>query len=241
LEEQDNVIQINPNLDRKELSEAYRRQGWVQIRDVLTPGTARAVQDLLVERTQWGLAWQVGPKGLNYVPADQIAAMTREDQSAIVTQLNRARKDDAAYSFAYSSYSLDSAPQDSPHGELLTALNGPNFLDLIRTVTNDNEIIKVDGQATLYAPGHYLAAHDDHYPEQGRRVAYVLSMTKGEWRPEWGGYLNFFSRDGDIEAGIRPRFNSLNLFSVPRWHNVSQVLMDAPIGRYAITGWGRSK
>jgi len=230
------MIQINPNLDRSALAQRFHSQGWVQIRDVLTIDSALAVQEMLVG-TRWGLAWQVGPDGAHYEPADKIATMSREGQAEILAKLNEAKTNAAAYSYAFSSHPL----QGSPHGELLEALNGADFLDLIRAVTGDAEIVRVDGQATLYAPGHYLAAHDDHEKEVGRRLAYVLSMTKGEWRPEWGGYLNFFNDEGDIEAGIRPRFNTLNLFAVPRWHSVSQVLIDAPMARYAVSGWGRGK
>ena len=230
------MIQINPNLDRSALAERFRSQGWVQIRDVLTVDSALAVQEMLVG-TPWGLAWQVGPDEAHYEPADKLAAMSREGRAEILARLKDAKRNAAAYSYAYSRHALEG----SPHGDLLEALNGADFLRLIRAVSGDAEIARVDGQATLYAPGHYLAAHDDHEAEIGRRLAYVLSVTKGEWRPEWGGYLNFFDDEGDIRAGIRPRFNSLNLFAVPRWHSVSQVLGDAPTARYAVSGWGRGE
>jgi Rps23 Pro-64 3,4-dihydroxylase Tpa1-like proline 4-hydroxylase len=76
---------------------------------------------------------------------------------------------------------------------------------------------------------------------RGRRVAYVLNLTAQEWRPQWGGYLNFFDKNWDVELAIRPRFNSLNLLAVPQWHSVSEVTAIAPVARYAITGWGRNQ
>ena len=61
------------------------------------------------------------------------------------------------------------------------------------------------------------------------------------WRPDWGGYLNFYDEDGDIVAGYRPRFNALNLFLVPQKHAVSYVPPFAPQARFAITGWFRDR
>jgi Rps23 Pro-64 3,4-dihydroxylase Tpa1-like proline 4-hydroxylase len=37
--------------------------------------------------------------------------------------------------------------------------------------------------------------------------------------------------------GFIPRFNALNLFTVPQRHNVSAVPPVAPVDRFSITGW----
>ena len=116
----------------------------------------------------------------------------------------------------------------------------PNFLSFIREVTGISTIAKGDAQATLYAPGHFLGQHIDSHVADGWVVAYVMNFTK-DWRPDWGGYLNFFDDDGDIIAGYRPRFNALNMFKVPRAHAVSYVPPFAPVGRFAITGWFRDR
>ena len=68
-----------------------------------------------------------------------------------------------------------------------------------------------------------------------------MNFTAGDWRPEWGGYLQFFDDEGDVVQAFRPRFNSLNLFAVPQPHAVSFVPPFAPLGRYAITGWFRDR
>ena len=129
----------------------------------------------------------------------------------------------------------------SAHERLLEELNGPAFLNLLRQVSGESDIVKADGQATLYAPGNFLWPHNDEETARCRRVAYVLNMTRGDWRPQWGGYLNFFDSEWNVERAIRPRFNSLNLFAVPAWHSVSEVTAAAPVGRFAITGWARSQ
>lgn len=125
--------------------------------------------------------------------------------------------------------------EGSAYDLLLEHINDAPFLDLVRTVTGMDMLVKADAQATLFAPGQFLSVHDDSHVREGWQVAYVLSLAR-DWRPDWGGYLMFYDDDGDIVAGLRPRFNALNLFAVPQRHNVTYVPPFAPIGRYAITG-----
>ena len=231
------MIKINPDLNRSALATEFRDAGWVQVSNFLTESSANALLDLLDTQTPWGLAWQAGGTGPQYVSAGQLKEMSPQQHADRRAKLLQTRSTSAAYNYAYRSYSLS----EPTHRRVLDDLNGGAFIDLLRTLTGDDGIILVDGQATLFAPGNAIAVHTDEVADEGRRVAYVLNLTKGEWRPEWGGYLNFFDANGNIERGLRPRFNTLNIFSVPRWHSVAPVAPEAPIARYAVTGWGRSK
>ena len=118
-------------------------------------------------------------------------------------------------------------------------LNGEAFLALMREVTGFDDIAFADAQATLYGPGHFLTLHDDAVVGKYRRAAYVLNLTEG-WRQDWGGYLNFFDKDGNIEKAYKPAFNALNIFSVPSPHSVGLVAPFAGALRCSITGWLRS-
>lgn len=164
-------------------------------------------------------------------------------------ELAQASHDAAArgdYAFRYAHYSLVEAylgkwDEGGPHDLLLEYLNAPEFLQLARDVTGIDELIKADGQATLYGAQHFLAQHTDSHVAEGWRVAYVMNFAVDDWKPDWGGYLNFYDEDGDIIQGFKPRFNALNLFAVPQSHAVSYVPPFAPIGRFAITGWLRDR
>jgi Rps23 Pro-64 3,4-dihydroxylase Tpa1-like proline 4-hydroxylase len=67
----------------------------------------------------------------------------------------------------------------------------------------------------------------------------VYGLTH-DWQAEWGGLLLFHDAGGDIERGYTPRFNSLNIFSVPQLHSVSYVSRVAPEPRLSVTGWLRA-
>jgi Rps23 Pro-64 3,4-dihydroxylase Tpa1-like proline 4-hydroxylase len=112
------------------------------------------------------------------------------------------------------------------------------MLDMLRTVTGYHELAFTDGHATSYGPGDFLTGHDDDVPGKDRLAAYVFGVTPA-WRPEWGGLLLFHGPDDSTVSGNVPRFNTLDLFSVPQRHSVSIVTPSATRRRYAVTGWLR--
>lgn len=239
------LIQIDPSLDRGRLAAEFKKIGRLQIRDVLTLQSARSLRDMLQTGTPWGMSWQAADDGPHHIRAAELARLTPQASAAIQSKLlGAARGED--YAFAFAAYPLVQAYLErwspgSPQEQTLEQINSAPFLDFMREVTGISALVKADAQATLYGPGHFLSHHDDSEEERGRRVAYVLNLTIDEWRPEWGGYLNFFDESWDVIQAFAPRFNSLNLFRVPQLHSVGHVAPFAPNGRYAITGWARDR
>ena len=221
----------------------------MQVRDVLTDETAREVQKILLGGTKWGMAVQAGDGPGNDPQSWRLEEVrTPEGARAINEAANAAHRASASgdYAFRFAHYPILTAVQEqwdpeSVHELLLEYINAPQFLDLVREVTGIAELMKADGQATLFAANQYLGRHIDSHVAEGWRVAYVLNFAREDWHPDWGGYLLFLDEDGDVIEGFRPRFNSLNLFAVPQSHMVSYVPPFAPIGRVAITGWLRDR
>lgn len=239
------LFSVNPLLDRGVLAKQFQRDGRLQVRDVLTQAAAETIHEILMHATPWGVAWQAGEEGPNSVRAAALRAEPAGQQQAIAMATNAAMQR-GDYAFQFAQYPILDAylggwATGGPHDLLLEHINSDDFLDFIREVTGIDTIRKGDAQATLYAPGHFLALHTDSHVGEGWRVAYVLNFCREPWRPDWGGFLNFFDDDGDIVAGYRPRFNALNMFTVPCAHSVSYVPPFAPVGRFAITGWFRDQ
>lgn len=227
-------------LDRAALSATFARDRRVQVQDVLTDRTAREIRRILTEATPWGISWQAADEGPHHWRHQQMLSASSAESAAIRNRVESAMSR-RGYAFLYSAYPmldayLEKWHPNSPHERLLEHLNDNPFLDLVREITCMPELMKADAQATLYGPGHFLTQHTD-LSEEARRVAYVMNFTAEEWRPDWGGYLQFFNSEGDVVQGFRPRFNTLNLFEVPQLHSVSYVPPFSPVARYAITGW----
>jgi Rps23 Pro-64 3,4-dihydroxylase Tpa1-like proline 4-hydroxylase len=237
------LLDINPALDRDALARRFATEKRVQIRDVLTEESARNLHRILERQTPWGLAWKAGEEGPHNLPQEALQTMRPADIQRMQHKLLAAMQG-GDYAFAYGQYPLVLAHMEGwapggPHEALIELINDEPFLDLARAVTGLAQLTKADGQATLFAQGQFLATHDDSHVAEGWRVAYVLNLCALDWRPEWGGYLLFYDDEGDVVAGFRPRFNTLNLFLVPQRHAVTFVPPFAPVGRYAITGWFR--
>jgi Rps23 Pro-64 3,4-dihydroxylase Tpa1-like proline 4-hydroxylase len=238
------LFELNPALARQKLAETFARDGRVQIRDFLSEPAARTIHRVLSRETPWGLAWQAGEDGPNSLRRHELAS--RQAELTAITEKIIAAVQGRDYAFAYAHYPILTAYQEK-WGEhpaldfLMEHVNAEPLMGLVREVTGMPALLKADAQATLYAPNHFLASHDDSHVAEGWRVAYVMSFCAEDWRPEWGGYLTFYDEDGDAVAGFKPRFNALNLFRVPQRHNVTYVPSFAPVARFAITGWFRDR
>lgn len=239
------LFEVNPGLDRKGLAREFRKNRRIQVRDVLTAESAGTLRRVLERETPWGLAWRAAEDGPHGVRRDRLAALAPGEREEIQRKIVAAMQS-RDYAFLYMQYNLVEAylgkwDPGAVHDLILEHINDEPFLDLVRAVTGFPDLVKADGQATFYAPNHFLAVHDDSHMAEGWRVAYVLNLAPDDWRPEWGGYLLFYDEEGDVIQGFRPRFNALNLFQVPQRHSVSYVAPFAPAGRFAITGWFRDK
>lgn len=243
------LIEVSPDVDLAAAAADFARTGRARIANFLTDASASRIRNLLENGTPWGLVWHAGQAPPEVIRANALATLTPERARAIQSALAAAMAG-GHYAFCYSTYPLVQALLErwapgGVHEQLLTELNQPALLDLIRRVTAIPDLVKADGQATLYRPGHFLARHDDSEPAKGRRVAYVLNLCGdpdgAPWRPEWGGMLQFLTDAGDPDETLLPRFNALNLFAVPQPHHVTSVASFAPSTRYAVTGWFRDK
>jgi Rps23 Pro-64 3,4-dihydroxylase Tpa1-like proline 4-hydroxylase len=237
------LFALNPAIDRAAVRAALARDRFVQVDNVLLPQAADTLWQILREATPFGLAWagEGAPTGTMVRP-EQLRQMSPQAKAAMGNGAAAAARG-GYFAFLYGQYPLAEASREQWHPghplyPLFEEINGPEALGFAREVSGIEALCVADAQATLYGPGHFLTEHDDFVASEGRRLAYVLNMTR-DWRPDWGGYLNILDARGDIVAGLMPRFNCLNLFTVPLRHNVGMVPQFAPLGRYAITGWFR--
>ena len=237
---------FSPALDAASIEQAaadYRETGIAQIKAPLTTDAAKALLDHFANDLQWSLVFNEGAKIWD-IPPENIEPMWT---SASGPGLRQAIYNSAQKGFQYEHEAVrvsDDADERTERGwmvdALLESLNGPEWLPVLRTVTGEAAADLVDGQATRYRNGHFLTGHDDDVPGKNRFGAYVLGLTP-QWRTEWGGLLQFHDEYGDVERGIMPKFNVMNIFRVPRYHSVAPVSPFAGGPRYSFTGWIRQK
>jgi SM-20-related protein len=231
---------ISNEIDIDHWRRALAERSRVQIPDFLQPAAAEAFARELAERVPWQLAERsegvsrTSPRG----------AYPDDAEYARTLQRGYARAADS-YQFAYDSYMLVKASKEDWDPELLVRstlhfLNTPEFIDFARDLGNDASITHVTAQCTRYRPGHYLMPHEDLDEDEGRRCAFVINLSR-EWRPDWGGQLQFLQADGGVIESFLPRWNSLSLFRVPQRHQVTLVVPWASQPRHAITGWWLAK
>lgn len=231
---------LNPSLNTAALRQAFSERRRIQIPDILDATVAKRLFHCLNKEVPWTLAYIDGDESIT-LPHERLKTLNAADSAAIQHTIQSRARD--KFQFMYNSYMMVSAyieKRDThlPLHDLLEFLNTPPFLDFIKQITGEHGIIKADAQATRYIPGHFLKRHDDTSKDEGRRLAYVLSLTR-DWQADWGGLLQFLDNDGNVVDTFMPRYNVLNLFAVPMHHCVSYVTPYARQPRYSITGWLR--
>lgn len=227
---------INNELDVDHWKSQLAARGRVQIADFLQPDAAERLRDCLAREMHWTLAER--SESTSRTRGREQALTDAEYRNVLDTAYARTRNE---FQFVYDSYMLVCARKEGWNPELvlhfmLDLLNSPAFLDFARYLSNDDAINAVNAQASRYRPGHFLTPHEDISETEGRRYAYVINLTRN-WKPEWGGLLQFIDAAGNVIDTFAPLWNSLSLFRVPAQRAVSLVSPWAGEERLAITGW----
>jgi Rps23 Pro-64 3,4-dihydroxylase Tpa1-like proline 4-hydroxylase len=230
---------LNDSLDLARLAVRYQEKRRIQVRDVLRPQSAEEIL-AIVKALPWGLAFNQGSRVIE-LDAARLAQLSAQDRADMLQSVIEGAR--SGYQFLYSYYPLFAAyfAQGRPHHSVFSIyefLNSTPFLDFIRKLTGHQGIRWADAQATRFRAGHFLKYHTDEAPEHKRVAAYVMNFTKG-WGRDWGGLLQFFDAQYDVEHAYRPIFNGLNIFTVPADHSVSMVANYVTQDRLSITGWFR--
>lgn len=234
-------LRIAPGHDLARLRDKFAQRSRLQIRNFLATPSADRIFRSLAEQKDWNLVYIAAGKHVNS-DAGAVARWPLAQRRKLEKVIHSVARDGFQYWYAnipiYDIYHRRQLPGHF-FNDVFLFLNSHEFLDTMREVTSDETIGFADAQATRFDRGHFLTCHDDKVDGKSRRVAYVLSLTP-VWRPDWGGALQFFGANGNIEEAFMPAFNTLNLFSVPTDHSVGIVSPFAGASRYSITGWLRA-
>jgi len=235
------VLSIRHRVDAEQLARDFRRSGRVQIANFLEPESADAICTCLAGQSDWSMVFNVQGKHHD-ADASALESWSAADRRKLFEIIHAQAATDFQYCYEtlpiYDIYHKSLLKGHFVH-TVFEFLNSPDFLNLMRLVTRDSTIAFADAQATRFRPGHFLTRHDDNVDGKCRRAAYVLNLSRN-WSPDWGGILQFFGADGNVDGGFTPAFNTLNILRVPSEHSVGIVAPFAMENRLSITGWLRS-
>jgi SM-20-related protein len=234
------TVRLNPHFDPAVVKRQYQLDKRIRVYPFLLPDDANTLLESLARDTRYASAFNID--GVNAVLTDE---EMRQLSPADVQSLQQKIYENASEGsgFLYGRNNI-TGPNRDAGPEPLTAfanlLNSEDILSAIRDISGHQDIQAASAQATRYLSGNFLTRHNDFHPEEGRRVAYVMSFSP-EWHPDWGGLLQFYQQDGTPRDAWSPQFNTLTLFDVAHVHAVTFVTPFAKIPRFSITGWFRTK
>lgn len=233
---------LNPQLDLVALAGRFKAKQRLLIDGVFQESVADDLYRCFEKEVPWGATYIGQNRKPVVIPAEKLVTLSRREWAGILNTANTTPAE--RFQFLYNIYAMVPAylEKRDPHlvlHRVLEYINGAEFIHFVRTVTGVQSVTNADAQATRYIPGCFLRKHSDYEEGKGREVAYVLNLTR-DWYPEFGGLLQFLDEHDDVSDTFSPRFNTMSLFRVPMWHQVSYVVPYATQARYAITGWVRS-
>ncbi|SMF61823.1 2OG-Fe(II) oxygenase [Allosphingosinicella indica] len=231
-------LRLNASFDPNEIAARFQTFRRLQIPNFLAPDCAEALYRELAESRAWVLTANRGEQVIDF-REEMLAGFSQDDWIKLDKAVTLGGR--FGFQFRYDTIRLkDGGAAQVP---LLAAftdfLCSDEIVAMFRTITGADDIGFADAHASRYRPHHFLTTHDDRIEDQGRRAAYVLNLSPG-WRPDWGGLLQFYDAQGNVERGYTPAFNTLNIFSVPQPHSVTWVTPLAAQPRFAVTGWLRA-
>jgi len=233
-------VQLNPDIDRQALARRFAATGRLQIRHILTPESANRLEQAMAREVPWSLTWYDGREACLLSP-DRLAAMSPGELQKVQQQVFGVARERFTYAFGLHHMMPETRVGSAfvPTMELFfDFLRSAPMIELIAELLGEDDICTVDAQATRFGPGQFLGWHNDLMPDHDRRCAYVFNFSR-DWRPDWGGYLQFFDVHGNGLDAFMPAFNTLNLFRVPQPHAVTMVSPFAARYRLAVSGWYR--
>jgi hypothetical protein len=223
---------LNPDLDVKVLRQAYAQRRALSIPNILRADVAERLHRALTE-----LSWIVEVKDYGKTPAFRIPLSKDVAGRNLALLLESVKHGMDMERLFFLRLVVDGEVFNHPDlAAFREFVNSARFIESIQEITGESSLTHMSLDATCYDKGCFLGGHrDDAHPQNV--IACVFNLT-ANWRPDWGGLLTFF------EPGTEPvvflnRWNSLNIFTVPRYHVISVVSPAAAAKRYALSGWLR--
>lgn len=231
-------LRINSAHDPRHLQQAYAATGRLQVPNFLEADCATQLHRELLANRDWYLTYNEGAENFESEAARFQALSPAQQQRFMANLYARARE---GFQYLFKQYYISGAIKRGeqpghPLHPVEDFVNSEGFLSWMRELTDRPEIAFSDCYASRYEAGHFLTEHNDIHGDQRRIAAWVISMTP-EWNPDWGGYLAFYDDAGNIEAGFKPSFNTLNIFSIPQKHAVQILAPFAGQPRTSLLGW----
>tara|TARA_R110002072_G_scaffold19558_6_gene72508 strand:- start:3 stop:731 length:729 start_codon:yes stop_codon:yes gene_type:complete len=235
-------MMISPDFDVSAATDVLRYKGRGSLPGLLAADSLAAVQAAIPAIPRWTLVTTLGGKHINLdaaamdaMPPAQRAEFDRRVTADAVAGFQYLYETFAIYDKWHAGVLRGESPALA---DLFEWLNSEAFLAPMRDILDAPDIAFCDGQLTRYRAGHFLTTHDDGVAGKNRVAAYVLSLSE-TWQADWGGNLEFYSRDGSVEDAFTPTANTLSLFKVPHPHAVTRVADTVAAHRLSITGWLR--
>jgi SM-20-related protein len=239
-------LELNATLDTSVLKAAFRKNFALHVENFLSPASAVGLYENFTHEVEWR-SFVVSKETIFAAPAGLRDSYSPEQEKELFDCAYEGASSGFAYLYDANRQFVEDIP-DGAHMEdfveapfwlhLTNFVNSKEFLNFMREVTGVWGIDRAAIKATRFRSGHFEMFNAATFSGDvtGKRVAtFNLNLTP-EWKPEWGGLLEFRRPEaGSIDAFV-PTFNSLDVLGFPVGYWISHVAPFAGGARLAIAG-----
>jgi len=177
---------LNPDLDRKALANQFAVDGRVRIENVLDADVAERIRDYCANHLHYDYLTNIDGKNV-VLTAEEMKNLDQQQLTELQQHIMTAAAE--GIGFFYCGYKMGREPDDPGDEKIrflhsvFDFLNSEEMLTFIADVSGCKDLLSADAQYTRYGAGQFLTRHIDDVTSEMRRLAYVISFTKG-WHPD---------------------------------------------------------
>lgn len=246
-------LELDSGVRASDLRKEFRELGHARIRNFLTSSSAEALYHRLVSKVRW-YTYVIANEKLMRAHRDEDECAVLQESIEILTYAYEGA--DLGFSCCYDAdrhFPEDVITEEGVHPNTQVLSNDHStdllgcvdrFMNLEETqevakeVLGLNMIQSIALRAIRLRPGHFVTFNSaTRFADRTgkRRAGFFLNLTP-EWKPEWGGSLQFRTPRGGVIEGYLPMFNSLDLITFPHGYWINSISPFAKSQIIAIEG-----
>lgn len=213
---------LNDGLDLKALAAKFKKAGRVRVKDALDGKSADNLSDTIEKMAIWRSTFLQGDTE-RQISGKDTRSMTDRRQRDMLEKIYLQARD--GYQYMRYECPTDVIPDAKDPKALTDAdsfFKSDGFRDVLRKIAGakDGEIENVHARWLQREQFMTDSALATSLPDC--KLWFSLDVARN-WRPHWGGQLNFIDDNDEIEEVWSPVFNSLSLYAGGTRHAISYV------------------
>lgn len=196
--------------DTKKAAKALGKQGFVELREFFAADDVKGFRNMESRLPPWSITFRDNNATITLTGIQRQSMTDRRwrDKQGKAFELTRLEHQFYHLTRPLLDQEAQDGFPDDPFPQLADTLGTSEFAELISEIAGEPSLKLLSADALLLGFNNFRSRM--RYSENGPSAHhFVFIELTQEWKPDWGGLLQFYTDEGDVSGGLVPRFNSL--------------------------------